>query len=204
MPLSLDVILFIISTSVTPGPNNVMLVASGVNHGIRKSLPHLLGINVGFLLMLIVLCFGLGSVFETAPNLHLIIKVVGVTYLLYLAWLIARTPTTTFEGGKARPLTFHQAAVFQWVNPKAWVMITGAVASFTNQAAPIAPQILTITALFAIFGPPCGTIWLLGGASLKRLLQNPLYLKRFNVTMAVLLALSVRPVILELIRYGTQ
>lgn len=184
MTLSPDVILFIISTSITPGPNNVMLITSGVNHGIKKSLPHLLGINVGFLLMLIILGLGLGSLFETAPGLHLVIKVVGVSYLLYLAWLIAKTPTTTLDREKARPLTFFQAAFFQWVNPKAWVMITGAVATFTSQSSPIPGQVLTLAGLFSVFGPPCGSIWLLGGATLKRLLQNPVYLKYFNITMA--------------------
>lgn len=176
-----------------------MLMTSGLNHGVKKSVPHLLGINVGFTLMLVILGMGLGSAFESYPLLHQTIKIVGVIYLAYLAWMIAITPTETQQLKKAKPFTFFQAALFQWVNPKAWVMITGAVGSYTTQTANIHLQVLMIAGTFVLLGPPCGATWLLSGVSLRRFLENPKYLRVFNRSMALLLIISIRPVIMELI-----
>lgn len=199
MTLSPEIFLFVFSVSITPGPNNVMIMTSGLNHGIRKSLPHMIGINLGFTLMLIVVGLGLGSLFESNPQLHTVIKVLGACYLVYLAWKIASTPTGPELQAKARPISFLQAAVFQWVNPKAWVMITGAVATFTTQDASISSQVLLIATTFLMLGPFCTGTWLFSGVTLRRLLSEPGYRRAFNITMAILLILSIRPVVLEFI-----
>ena len=193
------IVLFALSTAITPGPNNAMIMASGLNHGIQKSLPHFVGINVGFLVMVICIGFGLGTVFEAAPALHGIIKIVGLFYLIYLAWLIATTPTTNMDRKVAKPLSALQAALFQWVNPKAWVMISGAIATFTSPASSIYSQVLLIAGIFFAVGTPSCLLWLLGGVSLGRVLKNPRHLKMFNVTMALLLVASVYPVASELL-----
>ena len=174
-----------------------MIMTSGLNHGVRKSLPHLLGINLGFTLMLLVVGMGLGSLFERFPIFHTGIKLAGMLYLLFLAWKIATTPTGPSSQAKAKPLTFIEAAIFQWLNPKAWVMITGAVATYTSQSFNIHLQVLMIAGIFLALGPSCTATWLFGGVTLKRFLSQPQYLKVFNVSMALLLVVSVRPVIVE-------
>ena len=191
--------LFALSASITPGPNNAMIMASGVNHGIRKSLPHFVGINLGFFLMVISVGFGLGAVFEAIPTLHTVIKVLGILYLLYLAWLIATTPTMAEAQSAAKPLTLAQAALFQWVNPKAWVMISGAIATFTSSSSSIYAQVLLVATVFITVGTPSCLLWLFGGVGLRRLLNKPQRLKAFNVMMALLLVASLYPVIQELL-----
>jgi threonine/homoserine/homoserine lactone efflux protein len=199
MSLIPAIALFALSTSITPGPNNAMIMASGLNHGIRKSLPHFAGINLGFFLMVICIGFGLGTVFESAPQLHEIIKIAGVLYLIYLAWRIAMTPTTNLDREIAQPLTSLQAALFQWVNPKAWVMISGAVATFTSQSSSIYGQVLLIAGIFITVGTPSCLLWLLGGVGLKRILTSPKQVRVFNVTMALLLVASMVPVVHQLL-----
>ena len=192
--------LFALSASITPGPNNAVIMASGVNHGIRKSLPHFVGINLGFFLMVISVGFGLGAVFEAIPTLHTVIKVLGILYLLYLAWLIATTPTMAKAQSAAKPLTLAQAALFQWVNPKAWVMISGAIATFTSaSSSSIYLQVLVVATVFITVGTPSCLLWLFGGVGLRRLLNKPQRLKAFNVMMALLLVASLYPVIQELL-----
>ena len=199
MSLPPEIFLFVISTSITPGPNNVMIMTSGLNHGVRRSLPHLLGINLGFTLMLVIIGIGLGTAFESFPLLHQSIKIVGALYLSYLAWIIATTPTEPKQQAKAHPISFLQAALFQWVNPKAWVMITGAVGTYTSQSGNIHQQVLMIAGTFMILGPPCTASWLMGGVGLRRFLENPNYLTLFNRSMAILLIVSIRPVVMELL-----
>ena len=121
------VVLFAISASVTPGPNNIMVMSAGANFGIRKSLPLLMGICVGFTLMLLLVGLGFGQLFTLFPGLHFAIKCIGTLYLLYLAWLIARSAGEVTGDASARPLGFLKGALFQWVNAKAWVVATGAI-----------------------------------------------------------------------------
>jgi threonine/homoserine/homoserine lactone efflux protein len=191
--------LFALTASITPGPNNAMIMASGVNHGVRKSLPHFAGINVGFFLMVLGIGFGLGTVFEAVPALHNVIKVLGILYILYLAWLIATTPTMNETQSVAKPLTVMQAALFQWVNPKAWVMISGAIATFTSSSSSIYSQVLLVAVVFITVGTPSCLLWLMGGVGLRRLLKKPKHLKAFNLVMALLLVSSISPVIYELL-----
>lgn len=192
------VVLFAISSSVTPGPNNLMVMSSGVNFGVRRSLPLLAGICVGFTLMLLLVGLGFGQLFTLFPSLHLVIKCVGTLYLLYLAWLIARSADELAGKGQARPLGFLKGALFQWVNAKAWVVATGAIAAFTNAGAGFYEQNLTLALTFFIISFPSVGIWLLFGSVLKRWLAGERARRRFNQAMGALLALSVLPVVREI------
>jgi threonine/homoserine/homoserine lactone efflux protein len=195
MELILAITLFAFSSGITPGPNNIMLMTSGVNFGIKPSLPHLAGICLGFPCMVLAIGLGLSSVFQAYPVLHLIIKVLGVSYLLYLSWLIANS-SNKMEGKQlSQPFSFLQAAAFQWVNPKGWIMAVGAIATFTVQTADMTPQVLTIATVFLCVAFPCAMVWLSFGVALKRLLKNNRQQKIFNVTMALLLVSSILPMI---------
>lgn len=199
MELYLAILLFAASTTITPGPNNIMIMSSGLNYGVKSSIPHLLGICFGFPVMVIMVGLGFSIVFEMYPVFHQIIKVVGVVYLLYLAWLVASSSPTSLEGSKSKPLGFMQAALFQWVNPKAWVMATGAVSAYTSISTDIFAQVLFIALAFFIVAFPCVSIWLVFGASLKKYLKSARHQKAFNLSMALLLVASVLPVIHEII-----
>ncbi|TMM46334.1 LysE family translocator [Colwellia ponticola] len=199
MEFYLTILLFAASTTITPGPNNIMIMASGLNYGIKNSTPHLLGICFGFPAMVILVGLGFSVIFEKYPLLHEIIKVLGVIYLLYLAWLIAASSPSSLDSKKAQPLSFIQAAFFQWVNPKAWVMATGAVSAYTSVSADVFMQVSYIALAFFIVAFPCVGMWLYFGASLKKYLKSSKHQKVFNLTMALLLFLSVLPVLQELV-----
>lgn len=195
MELILAIALFAFSSGITPGPNNIMLMTSGVNFGIKHSLPHLLGICIGFPSMVLAIGLGLTALFNAFPSLHTIIRYLGITYMLYLAYLIASSSSKLEGKAKAKPLSFIQAAAFQWVNPKAWIMALGAVATFTTMQQALAPQALLIALVFMSVAFPCALIWLGFGVALKRLLQTPKHQKAFNITMALLLVISILPMI---------
>ncbi|GIU51399.1 LysE family translocator [Shewanella sp. 10N.261.52.F9] len=195
MELILTIALFAFSSGITPGPNNIMLMSSGVNFGVKRSLPHLSGICIGFPTMVLAIGLGLSAVFQTYPLLHSIIKYVGISYMLYLAWLIANSSAKMNGKDTAAPLSFLQAAAFQWVNPKAWIMGIGAVATFTTMSQALTPQVFTIALVFFFIAVPSAFVWLGFGVALKRLLKNQRQQKIFNVTMALLLVLSILPMI---------
>lgn len=186
-------VFFAFATSITPGPNNIMIMSSGVNYGVQKSLPHMAGIQLGFLLMLLAVGLGAGLILQQQPMLHSAIKLLGSVYLLYLAWRIASAKPQQIETGGSKPLSFWQALAFQWVNAKAWVMITGAIAAFTSLQGVYWQQLALIALVFLLVGLPCTGSWLLFGAALKRLLSAPQQRRRFNQCMGLLLALSVLP-----------
>ena len=199
MEIYLAILVFAISSTVTPGPNNIMIMTSGLNFGVKRSMPHLLGICLGFPLMVVAVGLGFSAVFEKFPIVHEIIKVLGVTYLLYLAWLVASSAPTSMEGDKkSNPLTFMQAALFQWVNPKAWVMATGAIAAYTSQDTTMLLQVMVISLSFFVVSFPCVGVWLIFGSGLKRFLTEAKYQRVFNISMALLLVVSVLPVLNEL------
>ena len=197
-------ILFTIATSITPGPNNVMIMTSGANHGFRKSIPHLAGIDIGFPLMLVAIGLGIAELFDAFPTLFIVMKLIGVLYLSYLAFKIATTPVQSFEQVKAKPLSFIQAALFQWVNPKAWIMCVGAVVTYASAGEDYFGQVLFIALIFFLFGAPCTVAWLSFGSSLKQVLCKPTYLKFFNISMASLLLASLTPVLIELYQYFAE
>lgn len=196
MPLDVFLALLVFSfvASVTPGPNNFMLLASGVNFGFRRTVPHMLGIFAGFLVLLIAIALGIGALLDRFPSLHLALKIAGGLYLLWLAWKIAtaRSMKTTKAG--ARPLRFLEAAAFQWVNPKAWVIALAAMAAYTD------PQRYALSALivclaFSIVNLPSVSLWAGFGTALRGFLDDPVRLKWFNISMGILLVLSLWPML---------
>jgi threonine/homoserine/homoserine lactone efflux protein len=201
MDLFLAVLFFAFSTTITPGPNNVMIMSSGVNYGIKQSVPHWLGICIGFPLMVLLVGLGFGVIFDRYPHLHQLIKILGTAYLIWLAWRIASARPETIATGKSKPFSFLQAALFQWVNGKAWVMASGAVAAFTSVTGVYWYQVVMITLAFLLMAFPCVGIWLVFGAGLKKVLTKPLFQRIFNMFMGFILLLSVVPVIIEIWRY---
>ena len=198
MEFSLAFILFTLSMSITPGPNNVMLMASGLNFGVNKSLPHLFGVCLGFPSMFILVGLGLGVVFEQYPIIHDVIKVLGIVYLIYLAWQIAHAKKTSLKGKVSSPFTFIQAALFQWVNPKAWVMASTSIAVYTSVTGSMFYQVLSLAVIFVFTGLCCCCSWLFLGHGLKRLLKSDAHRMLFNTVMAILLVASVFPAIYEM------
>lgn len=198
MEYYLALLTFTFVGAITPGPNNIMLMVSGLNHGIRKSVPHYLGISFGFPVMVFAIGLGMGVVFEARPNLHKFIGVIGATYLLYLAWKMANAGNPKASAGVQAPLTFVQAASFQWVNPKAWVMATGAIAVYTVPER-VAESVGAIIISYVVAGLVCMGIWLKLGASLKAFLEGARRVRYFNIAMAGLLVLSVVPMVLSVL-----
>jgi len=192
--LLLAFVAFAFVTSVTPGPNNMMLLASGVNFGLRRSVPHMLGISLGFMVLVMAVGLGLGQVFQRFPALYDILRYAGATYLLYLAWKIANASAPDSErGARGKPFSFLQAAAFQWVNPKAWVMAIGAITTYTPQDNFVV-NVLLIAALFALVNCPSVGIWTVAGSLLRNWLENPRVLRAFNLIMALLLVASLYPI----------
>ncbi|MGB1197981.1 MAG: LysE family translocator [Thalassotalea sp.] len=192
-------ILFVLSTSGTPGPNNIMILTSGVNHGIKSSIPHVLGVNIGFPVMII--CVGLGAMtlFKQWPIAHQLIQIIGIFYLSYLAYKIATMPVQNkIQEGK-KPISFLQAALFQWVNPKAWVMSVSAIVAFSTTNGNVLEQVLVIAAIYLIFGLPCSFTWLFIGKWLQSILTNTRYVQCFNIIMAGVLLLSLLPMLNDVI-----
>ncbi len=198
MELILPIAAFAFTATITPGPNNIMIMASGVNFGALRSLPHLFGICFGFAIMVVLLGVGFGVVFQEFPILHEAIKIVGVLYLLYLAWRIANAGNQSGEKNRSKPLTFIQSALFQWVNPKAWVMGSSAIAAYTRVGENIFLQVLLIAFIFLLVAFPSTGSWLIFGRTMQRFLQKPIHQNAFNISMALLLVATVIPVILEI------
>lgn len=195
-------ILFAAIAAITPGPNNIMIMSSGVNFGVRASLPHLLGICFGVPILMVALGFGAGALFERFVWLHETIKIVGITYLLYLAYRIAHSAPDAVETTRAKPLSFVEAALFQLVNPKTWIMGTSAIATYTTVGIDMTPQVLSVGLVFFVLAWPSAGIWLVFGVGLNKLLKKPLHRRLFNWSMAILLLLSMYSVIAELgVRY---
>ena len=181
---------FAFVSSITPGPNNLMLMSSGANFGFRRTIPHALGVGIGFTLMIILVGIGLMGLFDLFPALSRALKVVSVAYLLWLAWKIANAGAPgDGESPRGRPMSFFQAALFQWVNPKAWSMALTAIALYApdrNIAA-----VLFVAAIFGIINLPSTSLWALMGMALRGWLSNAWRLAAFNWTMAALLVGSL-------------
>lgn len=200
MPLDLllALLLFAFVTSITPGPNNLMLLASGVNFGLRRTLPHILGVGIGFAVMVALVGLGLGQVLEAWPQAYTAMRVAGVAYLLWLAWKLAGAGAVRPGDGAAegRPMTFLGAAAFQWVNPKGWVMAVTATATYTVPDRFTASALL-VALVFGLVGLPASGSWAVFGVWLRRWLAEPRIVRAFNVAMAVLLVLSLWPLVAE-------
>jgi threonine/homoserine/homoserine lactone efflux protein len=188
-------VLFAFVSSITPGPNNTMLLASGVNFGVRRSVPHALGISIGFMLMVLGVGLGLGELFKAWPVLYTVLRYGGAAYLLYLAWKIATSgPMNADTVSRREPLGFWGAAAFQWVNPKAWVMAVGAITTYTPAQGYVV-NVIVIAVVFALVNLPSVGIWVMFGSALRNLLRNRRALVLFNVVMAVLLVISLYPLL---------
>ena len=189
-------VVFAVATLFTPGPNNIMLMASGLNFGLARTLAHGFGVPLGFGFMVLVIGFGLGALFAAYPLAYQVLKYVGAAYLLYLAWRIATAAGVHGGNARARPFTFLQAAAFQWVNAKAWVMAIGAVTAYAGITAfPL--NTFLIAAIFTVLGTVSSFTWVLFGTGLKRIVNDPRAVRIFNLVMAGLLAASLIPVFLE-------
>jgi threonine/homoserine/homoserine lactone efflux protein len=184
---------FAFVTSVTPGPNNMMLLASGANFGFRRTIPHMLGISIGHLVMTVIVGLGLAGIVHQEPRILVALKWVSVAYLLWLAWHLANAAAPEGKGASGRPMTFLGAAAFQWVNPKAWTMSLGAVAAYAPEATPV--NVAIVAAVFAAVNLPSVSVWTVAGEQVRRFLTSPARLRAFNWTMAGLLVLSLWPVI---------
>lgn len=192
--LFMALVVFAFVSSVTPGPNNTMLLASGVNHGFLGSVPHILGIGLGFGFMTVAVGLGLSQVFDAYPALYTGLRYVGGAYMLYLAWKIARSGPVGEGTSSRKPMTFLGAALFQWVNPKAWILAVSAIATYAL------PQnylwnLLLVSAIFTVVNLPTVSIWVLFGTGLRRFLNDPHSLRIFNITMALLLVVSLAPIL---------
>jgi threonine/homoserine/homoserine lactone efflux protein len=182
-------------TSVTPGPNNIMLLASGVNFGFRRTIPHMLGISLGFALLLAAVGLGLGALLTAFQMLHTAVKVAGCVYLLYLAWRIGSSRSLARDGETAaRPMRLHEAAAFQWVNPKAWVLAVSAMAVYTDPEHPLL-TILIVLVTFTAINLPSVSCWAGFGMALRGFLAEPARLKWFNIGMGLLLAATIWPML---------
>ena len=194
MPIELlpGLALFALVSSITPGPNNLMLMTSGANHGFRRSLPHLLGVGGGFMLMIILVGTGISEIFQRYPLSFHLLRVGSVIYLIYLAARLVGARSLA-EGGVRRPppMSFLQGALFQWVNPKAWAMALTAVSVYAPE--PGLGAIVLVAGVFATINLPSVSLWTLLGRQLRQRLSNEKTLRRFNVTMAMLLLVSVLP-----------
>lgn len=184
---------FAFVSSVTPGPNNLMLMASGANFGFRRTVPHLLGVSIGFSVMVLALGVGVAGLFALVPQAWTVLKLVSVAYMLWLAWKIAHAAAPKAREAGGRPLTFLQAAAFQWVNPKAWAMALTALSVY----APL-PGLAGVVVVSGVFGPInllCISLWVLIGQGMARFLTGQVRLRAFNWTMAALLLASLYPVL---------
>lgn len=185
-------VVFAFVTSITPGPSNLMLLASGANFGFLRTVPQVLGITVGFTSMLVAVGLGFGALLTAHPALHLGLKLAGGAYLLLLAWRIGTSRKIGDGRSEARPLTFFESAAFQWVNPKAWVVAGTTMAVYTSPEAPFV-SVAAICAAFALVNLPTVSVWVGCGMGLRRFLADPVRLGRFNVAMGIALAATLVP-----------
>lgn len=198
--LMISMLAFAFVSSITPGPNNMMLLSSGVNFGFRRTVPHMLGVSAGFFVMLLLIGAGLDSLFRRYPSSYTVMKVLGSLYLLYFAWRVAnsgkpeRAEVPTPGGGKALPISFLGACAFQWVNAKAWFM---AITYFSNYIPRDSKPIFVIITclLFAVVNLPCVGVWAYLGTKMERLLRTDSIRTKFNWAMALLLIATLIPVI---------
>lgn len=183
---------FALVASATPGPNNMMLLASGANFGFRRTLPHLLGVNLGFVVMVGLVGLGLMGIFEAWPPARTVLRVLATAYLGWLAWRVATADAPT-EKTATRPLSFLEAAAFQWVNPKAWAMALTAISVYAPDRT--AASVLWVALAFGVVNLPSISLWTAMGTALTQLVATPRRRRAFNWTMAGLLVASSLPML---------
>ena len=183
-------ITFALVSSITPGPNNIMLMSSGTNFGFRKTIPHMLGVSIGFAIMVFLVGVGLMEIFTLFPVVKTTLKIISVIYLMYLSYKIAFT-TSSIESDKKRatPLTFIQAVLFQWVNPKAWTMALTAITLYASSSSLF--SVLKVSLVYGVVNLPAVSTWVLLGKQIRKLLKSQIRLRIFNIIMALLLLSSL-------------
>jgi threonine/homoserine/homoserine lactone efflux protein len=196
-PLLIAFVVFAVVMFFTPGPNNIMLLSSGLTYGFRRTVPHIAGITIGFAFMVGAVGLGLGTIFIAYPVLQTVLKYAGVAYLVYLAAVIAMAePVMPDQDNRRGPMTFWGAAMFQWINAKGWVMVIGTITAYAAIAA--YPWNITIQVLLSlILGALSCTAWALFGSSLRPILSSRRTVRAFNIIMALLLLASLYPVFMD-------
>ena len=196
-PLLIALVVFAAVMAFTPGPNNVMVLSSGLTYGLRRTLPHIAGIAIGVSFMVAAMGLGLGTIFIAYPVLQTILKYAGIAYLLYLAFAIATSGAVSpGQDNQRGPMTFWGAALFQWVNVKGWVMTIGIITAYSAIAS--FPWNITIqAALMLVMGGLSSLTWAVFGSSLRQILKSPRAIRTFNILMALLLLASLYPVFME-------
>ncbi|HEX7648350.1 MAG TPA: LysE family translocator [Noviherbaspirillum sp.] len=186
----LPLALFAFVSSITPGPNNIMLTSSGILFGFLRSVPHMLGITFGFGVMLALCAIGIGGLVLTVPAIHVVLKAFGSAYLLYLAWQLRRMAFRQDEQTHAQPMSFTGAALFQFVNPKAWVMALTGTSAFLPLVQPVWLAVGIFCLVFCAINLPCVSVWAGTGAALRRYLAQPRWQKLFSSVMVALTVYS--------------
>ena len=180
----------LLAATWTPGPNNMMLASSGATFGLRATVTHILGVFVGFGFMVFIVALGFGEVFERLPVLHIILRWVGAALLFWVAWRIANTKAPGEPGARTKPLTFIQAAAFQWVNPKGWAMCVALVGQFMGSDGSVMVAGI-LAGVSMVTGIMSATGWAAFGEFLQRWLKSPRHLKAFNLSMAAVIVVGV-------------
>jgi len=194
LELLIGLVTFSFVSTITPGPNNLMLMSSGANFGFKRSLPHMLGIGIGFSIMVMLVGVGLVQVFEWFPQSYSVLRVLSIGYLLYLAFKVATAGAPKSQASDAKPLTFMQAAAFQWVNPKGWSMALSAISVYAPSAT--ISSIVLVSLVFAMANMPSTSMWTLLGLQIQNYLTSNKRLRIFNGLMGGLLVASVIPVMM--------
>jgi threonine/homoserine/homoserine lactone efflux protein len=193
LDLLLPLVLFAFATSVTPGPNNLMLMASGANFGVRATLPHMLGVGLGFVFLCLCTGLGLVEVFDRWPLARHALTVAAAVYLVWLAWKFGTAAPVAEGAARGKPMTFLAAAAFQWVNPKAWAMAITAVTVYAGDRS--AGAVALVAAIFGLVNIPSVALWVVAGREVRRLLTSPRRLRAFNWTMAALILATLWPIV---------
>jgi len=184
------------SSAFTPGPNNALVAASGVNFGYRRTLPHIFGIALGFAVMIFIIGLFLGQLFQQSAVLRELLRWAGVLLLLYVAYKIATAGGLTDSGGQSRPFRFIEAAGFQWINPKAWAMASAITAQFIDPMATVKTALI-ISAVFVVTGLFSASAWTFLGQWLSQFLNSPERQALFNKVMGTLVAACVFGLVFE-------
>jgi threonine/homoserine/homoserine lactone efflux protein len=192
----ISLVVFAVVAAITPGPNNVLVTANAAANGIRATVPHMLGIGVGFALMIVLVGLGLAGVMTANPTVAAALRWGSMAWLLWLALRIATAPAPGSPEGGMR-FGFVAAMLFQWVNPKAWLLALTIAAAWVRPGAPIGPQLALIGAVFLLVTPPCCLPWALLGRGAVCVLGEGRGLRAFNVAMAIALVASMLPLVLE-------
>jgi threonine/homoserine/homoserine lactone efflux protein len=191
--LLLPLVLFALATSITPGPNNLMLMASGANFGLRATVPHMLGVGLGFVFLCICTGLGLVQIFDRWPVTKVALTLASAIYLVWLAWKFGTAAPVREGEARGRPMTFLSAAAFQWVNPKAWAMAITAVTAYTADQS--VGAVILVAVIFGVVNIPSVGLWVIAGQEMRRFLTSPTRLRAFNWTMAGLILLTLWPML---------